>query len=329
MTDRRTLLRGLVLGVVAAPLAAEAQDRGKVVRIGWLGSGKPGPALTKAFQESFQQGLRDFGHVGAYEVRYAEGKLDRLDALAAEVVHLNVRLIVATDAPAVGAAKRATTAIPILMVGVVDAVEMGFVESVARPGRNVTGMSNAMGDGIGGNWVELLRDAVPGVARVAFLWYPPVSKSIVTDVRKAATTFRIQLQALEVETDRQFEAALLRLRTGSPEGLIIDQSPFLFARAKQITEFAAKTRLPAVYAWGNYVRDGGLMSYGPDRLDQYRRIGIYAGKISATLATQPARSRCRPDSGGSAPFSDVAESSSQSPLSRHPGSPEPLPLHTR
>jgi putative tryptophan/tyrosine transport system substrate-binding protein len=132
-----------------------------------------------------------------------------------------------------------------------------------------------MGDGIGGKWVELLRDAVPWVARVAFLWYPPVSKSIVTDVRKAAATLGMQLQALEVETDRQFEAALRRLRTGSPEGLIIDQSPFLFARAKQITEFAAKTRLPAVYAWGTYVREGGLMSY-QDRLDQYRRTSTRA-----------------------------------------------------
>ena len=278
--DRRAFL-GLAGGLLAAPLAAEAQQAGKVPRVGVL-------LLSDTAQrvvDAFRQGLRELGYVEgqtiAIEVRLAEGKEERFSGLASELVHLKVDVIFATVAAAVQAAKHATKAIPIVMV-VNDPVAAGFVASVARPGGNITGLS-MMSPEVVGKQLELLRQVVPKISRVAVLANPanPGSAPQVRQAEVAARALGMRLQPLEARSPGEIDSAFAAMTRERAGALIVLLDPTL-ARPRQrerIAELAARSRLPAMYALRLHVEAGGLMAYGADIFDLYRRTAIYLDKI--------------------------------------------------
>ena len=276
-----SLILALALGILSPPLAADAQQRGKIYRVGFLAGRAPIPSA----EEAFRRGLRELGWVEnqniAIEYRWAEGKLDRLPDMAAELVRLKVDLIVAVATPSILAAKHASTAIPIVMVGVGDPVGIGIVASLARPGGNVTGVSHLVGLEILGKRLELLKEAVPNAARVAVLWNPtnPLEVVAFRQGQVPARALGVTLQSIEVRELKDFEnafAAVTRERAGA---LLVFEGPLANTYRRQIVDLAAKHRLPAMYGFREFVDEGGLMSYGTHLPDLYRRTAVYVDKI--------------------------------------------------
>ncbi len=272
----------LALGALAAPLAADAQPPPKVPRIGILWAS---PISANAhLREAFRQGLRELGYVEgrnvALELRYAEGKLDRLPDLAAELVRLKVDVIVAANTPTALAAKQATRTIPIVMALSGDPVESGLVASLARPGGNVTGLS-LMAPELGGKRLQLLKEVVPRASRVAVLSNPnnPFTGLMVRETEAAARVLGVQLQAREIrapeDIDRAFQAAI----RGRASALIVVDDGLVFTHRARIAALAAKSRLPAIYPFRESVEAGGLMSYATNFADSYRRAATYVDKI--------------------------------------------------
>jgi putative ABC transport system substrate-binding protein len=281
--DRRIFLGMLASGLVAAPLAAEAQPAGKIYRIGYLSAGAPtsNPLVIAAFQ----QGLRDRGWVEGQnidiEYRWAEGRFDRLPDLAADLVRLKVDVIVASPTPAALAAKNATGTVPIVAVSLTHPVELGLVGSLARPGGNVTGLSYSVGADIFGKDLELLKEVVPRVRRVAVLSNPdsPAQPLTVRNVKDAARSLGLQLQLLEARGPEGFDgafAAMARERVGA---LLVVQDPAFIPHRARLVDLAAKNRLPSIFTQREDAEAGGLMSYGPSLSDLYRRAGTYVDKI--------------------------------------------------
>jgi putative ABC transport system substrate-binding protein len=280
--DRRTFISGLTFGLLAAPLAAEAQPPGKVPRIGVL------VVATRSFFstriESFRQGLRELGYVEGknvlIEYRYAEGKLDLLPALASELVQLKVDVIVTASPPGVQAAKNATSTIPIVFAAIGDPVGGGFVASLARPGGNVTGLS-ILAPALSGKRLELLKEAFPKVTRVVILWNPTSSGEALSfrEMPAVAKALGVQHQSMEVRGANDFEDGFQRAKQEGAQALVTMPSPVINANRQQVLEFAAKNRLPAMYAGSEFVEAGGLMSYGPNYTDQFRRAAVFVDKI--------------------------------------------------
>jgi putative ABC transport system substrate-binding protein len=282
MDRRDTVLALLALG--AAPFAAEAQQATKVARIGFLTLNL---APNLYLREAFLQGLRDLGYVEGrnvvIEYRDAEGKSERLPALAAELVALKVDVIVAPSTPAALAAKQATKTIPIVFASVPDPVTDGLVTSLARPGDNVTGLS-LLAPELVGKRLELLKQAVPGVTWVAVLWQPGglgerTEKDQLKAADVAARALGVRLQVVEArgpaDIDRAF-SDMTRARTGA---LTVLTGTMFFTERRRLVDLAAKNRLPAVYPWRDGVDAGGLMSYGPNTADLFRRAATYVDKI--------------------------------------------------
>ncbi len=278
----------LALGILSAPLAADVQPPPKVPRIGILW---PSPISVIAHNlEAFRQGLRELGYVEgqniAIEFRSAEGKWERLPDLAAELVRLKVDVIVA-NTPAALAAKQATRTIPIVMAVSGDPVGDGLVASLARPGGNVTGLSLMVPE-LGGKRLQLLKEVVPRASRVAVLWNPavPFTGRVVREMEAAARVLGVQLQPLEIrapeDIDRAFEAAI----RGRASALNVVDDPLVFAHRARILALAAKSRLPAIYPWREFVDAGGLMSYAANLADSFRRAATYVDKI--LKGTKPA-----------------------------------------
>jgi putative ABC transport system substrate-binding protein len=276
-----TLLGG---AAVVWPLAARAQPVGKVPRIGYLspGSASPGPL---AYHDEFQRGLRELGYIEGQniviEYRFAEGKFDLLDQLAAELVRLNVDIIVSVVTQASLAAKNATSTIPIVIVSVADPVGAGLVASLARPGANVTGTS-AMTSEVIGKSLALLKQTVPVVSPVAVLWNPnnvTYQGQILRETEMAAGKLGVELQTFGVrapdELDRTF-AAITGARAAS---LLVLPDPLFSAYTARIADLADKSRLPAMYGLREDVAAGGLMAYGPKYAELYRRAATYVDKI--------------------------------------------------
>jgi putative ABC transport system substrate-binding protein len=280
--DRRAFISGAA-AVLAAPLAAEAQQAAKIFRIGYLATNP-----TPHFQEAFRQGLRDLGYVEGrnlvIEDRDAEGKPERLPALAAELVALKVDVIVAPASTlAALAAKQATRALPVVFIGTADPVTSGLVTSLARPGGNVTGLSNLAPELVG-KWLELLKRAVPGVSRVAALWQPGAlgertEKGTLTRAEVAARGLGVRLQFVEARGPEDFDRAFSDMTGARAGALTVLTSSMFFGERRRLVDLAAKHRLPAVYQWREFVDAGGLMSYGPNRPDWYRRAATYVDKI--------------------------------------------------
>ena len=266
----------------ASPLVA-AQEAPKIARIGVLILTTP--AATAHLREAFRQGLREHGHVEgknlALEFRYGEGKIERLPELAGELVRLKVDVIVAVTDLGVAAVKRQTQSIPIVMANSTDPVATGFVASLARPGGNVTGLSTISPE-LSAKRLELLRETVPGLSRVAFLWNPDVRGSVLDyrETEAAARTLRLQLQSVEVPTTEDLDRAFSAVTKGRAQAVIVPAAvPALFMNRGQIVSFAQKHRLPSMYAQREFVEAGGLMAYGPTFADLWRRAATYVDKI--------------------------------------------------
>jgi len=284
--NRRAFISGVTLSLLAAPFAAEAQQPAKVTRIGFLAT--TNLATNPHLQEAFLQGLRDLGYVEGrnvvIEYRDAEGKLERLPALAAELVALKVDVIVAPGTPQALAAKQATRTVPIVFAVAGDPVGSGLVTSLARPGGNVTGLSSVTSDLVG-KCLEQLTQVVPGVSRVAVLWQPGgFGERAEKDMQKAAEvagrTLGVRLQFVEArrpaDIDRAF-SEMTRARAGALT--VLGGGTMLFAERRRLVDLAAKNRLPAVYPWKDFVDAGGLLSYGANFPDLYRRAATYVDKI--------------------------------------------------
>jgi putative tryptophan/tyrosine transport system substrate-binding protein len=277
----------LALGAMFFALcsSASAQQPKKVTRIGYLSS--QDPAYEAARAEGILRALRELGYLEgqniAIEYRYSEGRTDRAPELAAELVRLNVDIIVVAGGIILTrAAKDATKTIPIVMAGVGnDPVEAGLIESLARPGGNVTGLTNLTGK-LAGKRLELLKEAVPKLARVAVLYQPATPANVVEvkeDLPSAARVLKLTVQPWEVRAADDFDRVFDALNKQRPDGLYVAGSPLINANQKRIADFALKSRLPTIYAERGAVDVGGLMYYGADLADSYRRVAYYVDRI--------------------------------------------------
>ena len=276
------LLATLVLTILMAPLAAEAQPAGKVHRIGWLSGAYP-PSGPDASLQAFLQGLRDLGYVEGQNItiesRYGEGKSERLSELAAELVRLKVDVIVALGNPATRAAKQATSTIPIVIL-TGDPVGEGFVTSLAHPGGNLTGLSDLASE-LDGKRLEFLKETVPNLARLAVCRHPaiPRHRRVVQDLTMAARSLGVELQVVELRSPDEFESAFAAMTRAGAGAFLLLAGVVSEAHMRDFTALALKHRLPGMYPWRNYVDAGGLMSYGTRRPDAQRRIASYVDKI--------------------------------------------------
>ena len=274
------LIVAFAFGIVLAPLAADAQQPAKVPRIGFLRAEVP----PESYIEAFRQGLREHGYVEGQniliEYRWAEGNEERLRSLVGELIRLKVDLIVTSAPAATRAAKEATTTIPIVMVHVADPVAFGLVASLARPGGNVTGFALLFPE-LSGKRLEVLKDALPKLSRVAVLWNAanPFKVYDLKEVQAVASTLRVTLQTLPVRGPEDLDDAFQAAVKSGAGGLITLEDPFTGAHRTRIVDLALKHRLPAVYGTRVFVDAGGLMSYGPNPVDQSRRAATYVDKI--------------------------------------------------
>ena len=282
MIDRRSFIGTLAGGLLATPLAATGQQPPNIPRIGFLRSGSLSTYATQVV--AFRQGLRDLGYVEGQNVviefRWAEWRLERLPVLAAELVRLKVDVILTHGTPGPLAAKQATTTIPIVIAIVANPAGSGLVASLARPGGNITGLSLLWPE-LGGKRLQLLREVAPRVTRVAILWNAanPGIAATVRETEAAARTLGVQLQSLEVRGLDDFESAFAAATRERAGALVTVEDPLTFTNRTRIVDFAAKGRLPAVYPNKEYVDDGGLMSYGANFGDLFRRAATYVDKI--------------------------------------------------
>jgi ABC-type uncharacterized transport system substrate-binding protein len=281
--DRRAFLAGAA-ALLAAPLAAETQQADKVARIGYLGTRR---GVSPHLPEAFRQGLRDLGYVEGrnvvIEYRNSEGKNERLPALAAELVALKVDVILAAATPHALAAKQATRTIPIVFAATGDAVADGLVASLARPGGNITGLSFFTPELVGKR-LELLKQTVPGVSRIAVLWNPgglgeSTEKDVLKRAEVAARAIGVQLHFVEARGPADFDRVFSDMTRARAGALTVLTSAMLFEERKRLVDLVAKNRLPAVYPWREFVDAGGLMAYGPDLADLFRRAATYVDKI--------------------------------------------------
>jgi putative ABC transport system substrate-binding protein len=280
----RTMLLALCSLLFAPCSTTEAQQSKKVSRIGYLSNGTP--ASDSARADAIRLALRERGYIEgqniAIEYRYGQGRLDRVPELAAELVRVKVDIIVVAGGPVpVRAAKNATKTIPIVMVGEgTDPIVEGFIESLARPGGNVTGMTNLTRD-LGGKRLELLKEAVPKVVRIAFLYDPAVPIGVVElkEVQAAAQALRLSIQPWETQSADGFERVFAALNKERPDGLYMTSGGLMSSNVKRTIGYALKSRLPSVYGRSDFVGAGGLMSYGADLADSYRRVAYYVDRI--------------------------------------------------
>jgi putative ABC transport system substrate-binding protein len=277
---RRELI--ILLGGAAAawPLATLAQQTRKYTIGHFTAGSAPPPELWTVFVEALQDvGLVEGTNV-TFERRYAENRLDRLPELAAELVHLNVDVIVTGGTLAPLAVKRATSTIPVVMMSAGDPLGSGLVTSLARPGGNITGLS-LMAPDLGAKRLELLRELLPHVYRVGILWNAanPYSALVFKETESAAQILHIQLQSIEVRSPDDFDSALEAATQQSMDALITVEDPLTFSHRKRIADFAASNRLPAIHGIKEFVDAGGLIAYGTSQAGLYRRGAGYVEKI--------------------------------------------------
>jgi putative ABC transport system substrate-binding protein len=284
VTDTVTRLAIVVITLLlGAPLTCGAQPTGKVYRIGFILTS--GPDEAPYARKALAEGLRDLGYVEGrnlvFEERFANGKQERLPGLAAELVRLNVDVIVTGSNPVIAAVKHATTRIPVVMAVSRDPVGAGFLASLARPGGNITGLSNDPGPAIYGKNLELLKEAIPRIGRVAHLWNPdpPAAESYRKAAEDAAWKLGVTLQLLEVRRRDELEGAFGTMLHKRADAVLVVQDPIFLSARSQVVRLAARHRLPAMYGNREYAEVGGLMSYGPNVAHQFRRAATYVDKI--------------------------------------------------
>jgi len=285
---KKILVCLLATALLTTAPPAEAQQAKKVARIGYLG----GTASTAAFNlKPFRERLRELGYIEGQnitiEIRHHEGKVERLPDLAAELVRLNCDVIVTNGTDAAEAAKNVIKTIPVVMGFGADAVKRGIVADLARPGGNITGLTD-IGAEINGKRLELLEEVVPKLSRVGFLWSPsyPAADYELKETEPVARSLRVGIQSLEVKGPDGFEGAFQAATKNRAEALMVSSGGFFAFHQKRIIDLAAKSRFPAMYNNSQYVEAGGLMSYTANRLEQFRRAAEYVDKI--LRGTKPA-----------------------------------------
>ena len=274
-----TRLVVVVLGILAAPVAAEAQQAAKVARVGVLW---PGGAATLAVRmQAFRQGLRDHGFVEGrnvvFELRHADGRTKRLPQLAAELARLDVDVITPFGGQAARAVQQATTKIPIVGAAS-DFVGEGLVTRLSQPGANITGVS-ILAPELNAKRLELLKEMLPQVSTVAVLWDPANGESQLRAIKAAARSLAVQLQVLEVRSPDELTIAFRIAKERRAGALNVLASPLLASLQKTIVDLAARNRLPAIYQWSAHARAGGLMSYGSNLLAMWRQVAFLVGRV--------------------------------------------------
>jgi putative ABC transport system substrate-binding protein len=283
----KEILGSLVTVTLLATVPLAEGQQTKVPKIGWLGA----RSASAPARELFVRELRALGYVEGknitFEYRYAEGRLDRLPALADELIRLKVDVLLTAATPAAVAAKNATRTIPIVFYTGSDPVALGLVDSLARPGGNITGFTTIEAVLVGKR-LELLKETIPKLSRVAALWNPedPISTQSWKESQLPARELSLQLHSMEVSSADKFEAAFKEATKAGSTALILMGSPFFFSNQKQIVDLVAKNRLPAIYANREFVGNGGLMAYGVDEDEPYRRAAVFVDKI--LKGTKPA-----------------------------------------
>lgn len=286
---RKTAPLSILVVVLAAAMIAEAQQGGKVPRIGVLIPGSR--AIAKLRVKAFQEGLRELGYVEGnnivLEYRYAEGRPETLPKRVDELVQLKVDVIVTATSNATQAAKKATTTIPVVFATANDPVGDGHVASLARPGGNITGFSNLAPE-LNGKKLELLKETVSKLTRVAFLlrWGTSIGEQRFNETEIAAKHLGLRLLPLSAKGNEDLESAFSAVKSADAEALIVSPSTFSIEHRRRLIELTAKYRLPAIYPSPLFVEAGGLMSYGPDLINNWRRATIYVDKI--LKGTKPA-----------------------------------------
>jgi putative tryptophan/tyrosine transport system substrate-binding protein len=281
--NRRAFL-DVALGFLAAPLDAQAQPAARAYRIGFVSPQSASPTNTQL--EALRQGLRKLGYVEGknvvIEARFAEGYVERLPALVAELIQLNVDVLLAGSPAGAVAARKAGTSIPIVFAGVLDPVASGIVASLARPGGNITGVAaGAGGSAFGEKWLELLKVAFPGISQVAVLANRsnPTNAPTLMGVEAAAQNLRIKLDIRHAGNATELDRALAAVSGSGAQAIIVTNDPFLVDKRATLVEFAASRRLPAMYSFKLFADAGGLMSYGASLEESYRRAATYVDKI--------------------------------------------------
>lgn len=280
--DRRTVILTVGGSLLAAPFASHAQRPAKVWRIGFLSNGaRPADGAPPA---AFRQALEELGYVNGKDVtyigRWSETKFERLPGLAAELVGLPVDLLLTAGAPAAEAAKKATSTIPIVFVAPGDAAATGLVTSLARPGGNITGISDPATE-LSSKRLGLLKEAVPSATRVAIMWNAndPAMTLRYEEVKRAAGVLHVSVEPLGVRELDDIDKALLTMTGERPDAVFLVSDALTNVNRKRIIDFAATHHIPAMYEFGYYVRDGGLMSYGPNMDNMFRRAALYVDRI--------------------------------------------------
>jgi putative ABC transport system substrate-binding protein len=279
--DRRRFIASMVGAIVSAPLAAQAQQAGKVYRVGFLWDS---PAVFPEAFEAFRQGLRDLGYVEgrniAIEYRWAEGKPERMRELAEELVRLKVDVIMAPSSVYTGAAMRATSTIPIIFMSHADPLGSGHVASLARPGGNITGLSIMMTE-TNVKGLEMFKEAVPGLSRVAVIWdsATPSHGPGLKAVEAAGPALGLRIQSVAVRSAKEYDDAFSAIIRERANGVLVLSTPLFIAGAKRLAELALTHKLPSLFGPRVHAEAGGLLSFGPDRADLWRRGAIYVDKI--------------------------------------------------
>ena len=283
-TDRRAFLYRVALGVLAVPVVARAQSASDMPRIGLLSPASPLSTRSPS-HEAFRQGLRELGYVEGknitIELRTAEGKPERLRALAEELVRLKVDVIVTYGELGARAAKEATATIPIVMAVIGEPVATGFAASLARPGGNMTGLTN-LASGLEHKRLELLRQTLPRTEHIAVLRYPPnrvLDPIYWQEAQSAAKALNVRLQPVEVGDAREFESAFATMRRERVDGLLVLPDAFFWFNRGRVTGLEARNQLPAMHEAREFVEEGGLISYGPSITDLFRRAAGYVDKL--------------------------------------------------
>jgi len=280
----------LILSLLVVPLTSQAQRPTTIPRIGFIG---PSSATAAGhFLDAFRQGLRDLGYVEgetiAVEVRWAEGVADRFPDLIAELIRLKVDVLVVGAAAGALAAKQAEMTTPVVFTAVTDPVGLGIIGNLARPGGNITGVALALGEGFSGKWVELLKEAIPTVAKVAVLQNPthPIAAVSLREMQAAGQALGVRLRLFEARDHRELEDALARLEQEDAEALLVTPDPLFGFHRRRIVEFAARRQWPSMFVRREFVDAGGLMAYGPSFSESFRRAAYYVDRI--LKGTKPA-----------------------------------------
>ena len=283
MISRRRFVVTTAAALIASPLTVEAQPGGKMPRVGFVEAGAR--SANQHFVDAFRAGLRELGYIDGQNIsvdeRWADGRIERFPDLVADLLGRKVDVIVQASSPGAVAAKKMTSTVPIVFVGANDPVGLGLVNSLARPGGNVTGLSLAFTEGFAGKWVELLLEAVPHASRLSVLTNPLYSRndSLSREMQAAAAPRAVKLSSFHARDATEFEGAFAGMTHAGVHGLIVLTDPLTLRYRARIVELAARRRLPTMYGFGEFARTGGLMAYGPSVREMFRRAATYVDKI--------------------------------------------------